>query len=506
MIVRPGQLSINIISNVVYYTFGIVISLWFTPYLIGRLGIAAYGIVPLTTTVVSYLSVVTLVLNAAVGRYITINLEKNHPQEAGEYFNTSLFASTVLVAILVVPCLFFALHPEWVLNLPKGQEQQTTILLFCTSGMFMLTVISTPFDVATYCRNRFDVRNAVAISASLLRVLLIVALFNLFHAEVWHVGIGILAATVLSFLGSLWAWRRLTPELVIDVRLFSIDKLKELTGTGGWIAVNQVGTILLVSIDLLVVNRLFGADAGGRYASILQWSVLLRGLGATIAGVLGPTIISHYARNQLDEMITYTRQAVKFMGLFIALPVGLISGLSKPLLTVWLGPDFVILAPLLSLMTFHLALNLGYLPLFNIPTVTNNVRIPGLLQILAGVVNLALALALAGPAGWGMYGVAAAGMIVLVLKNLVFTPLYVARIIGRNPGTFVQEIFPVLLISAAITLGSWVIASKIDLASWHRLIFFGITISCSYFTCLWLFVVNKEERRVLLKLLKLQNI
>ncbi|HCB30647.1 MAG TPA: hypothetical protein DEP50_07980, partial [Acinetobacter lwoffii] len=267
-----GKFSVNIISNIIYYAFSILLNIWFTPYLIKHLGIAAFGIVPLALTLVSYLSILTLVLNAAVGRFITVSLEKNEIEEASQYFNTSLITSIVFVAVTSPVCIWLALHPQWFFSIPVGQESQAQLLFICTVVMFMLTVISAPFDVATFCRNRFDIRNVMAIMASLLRVSLVVVLFNLLHAEVWQVGIGIVAASLLSLGGAIWAWRRLTPELVIDVHGYSPKAFKKLRETGIWIALNQIGTLLLLSIDLLVVNRILGAEAGGRYASIMQWS------------------------------------------------------------------------------------------------------------------------------------------------------------------------------------------------------------------------------------------
>lgn len=496
-----GTFSVNIVSNIFYYAFSILINIWLTPYLIRHLGVAAFGIVPLATTVVSYLSVLTLVLNAGVGRYITVSLEKNQVEEARRYFNTSLVASISFVAVTTPPCIWLALHPQWFFSIPVGQETQARLLFVCTVIMFMLTVVSAPFDVATFCRNRFDIRNVMAILASLVRVMLVVVLFNLLHAEVWQVGVGIVAASLLSLGGAIWAWRRLTPELTIDVRGFSRQAFSKLRGTGSWIALNQIGTLLLLSIDLLVVNRMLGAEAGGRYASVMQWSALLRGLGTTIAGVLAPTIIYYYARNEIDEMIDFARQSVKFLGLFMALPVGLVSGLAKPLLQVWLGTGFVSLAPLMLIMTVHLCLNLGYLPLHNIATATNHVRIPGLMQIAVGVINLILAIILAGPVGWGMYGVAAAGGIVLVFRNIVFTPYYGAFILNRRPLTFMKELLPIVFMGALVTFVSWFVAETVNLASWPRLICYSGLFSTGYIAVV-ICVMDSKERCLVRSLLR----
>ena len=193
---------------------------------------------------------------------------------------------------------------------------------------------------------------------------------------------------------------------------------------GGWILINQIGVLLYLGIDLVVVNKMVGPEAGGQYGAVMIWSTKLRSLAGVVAGVFGPTIISLYGRQDTTGLVAYCRRAVKFVGLVMALPTGLICGFAQPLLGIWLGPSFEPLAPLMMLMSIHLCVNLAVFPLFNIQVATNRVRVPGILTCVMGVGNLGLALLLAGPVGWGMYGVAAAGAVMLTAKNLVFTPIY----------------------------------------------------------------------------------
>ena len=90
---------------------------------------------------------------------------------------------------------------------------------------------------------------------------------------------------MLTLTGAVWVWRKLTPELSVKLSSFDCSRLHNLLGMSGWILVNQVGTLFFLNIDLIVVNRLFGAESGGRYASVLQWVILLRSLSGILAGL-----------------------------------------------------------------------------------------------------------------------------------------------------------------------------------------------------------------------------
>lgn len=495
---KKGSLSLNLLANVASFAMNLLVGIFFTPYLVRKLGIEAYGIIPLTTTICSYITVVTLVLNASVARFVTVALEQNKEEEANQYFNTSYFGGLVIAAVLLIPCSFLIYYSNYLFNIPNGIEADAKWLIAFSAAMILVSVVSTPFEVASFCKNRFDIRNSINIIGLLIRVGLVVLMFNVSIPSIFQVGVGIFLASIFSLLASISMWKKLTPILTIRYQDVSLRCLKHLTHSGGWLCISQLGTLLLLSIDLILVNRLFGASQGGKYATLLQWSILLRTLALTLAGVLSPSIISFYAKNEIEEMIKYSRSAVKYLGLFIALPIGLISGLSSPILQVWLGSDFVTLSPLLTLMTAPLCINLGYIPLHNISTATNNVKLPGIVQVVAGLCNLVLAIFLAEKFNWGMYGIAAAGIIVLTLRNVVFTPLYAARIIGKSYKTFLQELLPITTITSVLTYICWSVSNRVDLASLTKLMLFSSLISLSYFVIIWLFFLDSNEKKYLL--------
>lgn len=495
-----GRFSTNLLANVLNFGCSIGLGLWFTPYLIHNLGVAGYGLIPLATTITSYMGLFTVALNGAVARYLTIAIERKETEQANAVFNTSLVGNALVVCILLVPAIWLSSKMRFFFDVPAGYEHQFTLLFLCTTGMFLLMTLGAAFSLASFCRNRFDLSNAVNIGNSILRVGVVVLLFTYAVPRVWHVGAGLVVSALFSLFASVAIWRYLTPMLRIRPAAFSMDMLRQLVGTGGWMVVNQLGAILYLSIDLVVVNRVIGAEAAGRYGAVMQWSLLLRGLAGVVAAVFEPTILVLYARKDMSGLVKYSKQAVKFVGLLIALPIGIICGLSRPLLHLWLGPSFESLALLMSLMTIHLCVNLGILPLFNINVATNNVRLPGIVTCVMGVANVCLAVILAGPVGWGMYGVAAAGAIMLTAKNLVFTPLYGAHVLGVKRGTFFSETIPIVAATLGLSCMGWVMGRMSFVESWRGLILAALALSVIYVCAAWLLLLTAQERSILMRM------
>jgi membrane protein EpsK len=416
------------------------------------------------------MTLITVGLESAVGRFETLALTRQDNHNANLMFNVALWGNIALCALLLIPSIIALVHVDRLIRIPPGYETATRWLFAGTIAAFLLNQIKTPFTVSFFCRNRLDLQNLVTAGETFARVGLVVLLFGLVAARIEYVGAAILAGTLVAFIGTIWAWRWLTPTLFVSWRLFDWGMLRKLCHTGGWVIVSQIGVMLYLNIDLVVANRLFGAEQSGRYAAVLQLSFLLRSLSLAVGGVFAPTMFHIYARDDIAGLVVYLRRSIKFLGFFMALPIGLTCGFSKPLLQLWLGKSFGVFAPLLMVMTIHLCINLAMYPLYPLPLALNRVKVPGLVTLAVGVGNVLLALLLAGAAGWGLYGIAAAGAIMLTVRHLLFTPLYSAHILNQPWTTFYHGVISFLsatLLTAGFSqaiLRVWPVTNWLDLA------------------------------------------
>lgn len=494
----------NLIANGGIFVLNVLIGMWYTPYLIRYLGVAAYGLVPLANSLTSYLSLVSLSLNGAAGRFLTIDLENGDTVSANRTFNTVLMGSGALVG-LALPIVFtLVLNVQRWFDIPKGQESYAQWLFAATLGAYLLTMVQSSFSVSSWARNRFDLRNMVIATHHLVRVGIVVAVFALMRPLLWHVGLGILGAQIIGFVGDVWLWRKLTPQLRIQPSCFDRSRVRDLFGMGGWLIINQVGTLLFLNVDLIVANTLLGAEVAGRYGSVLLFSTMLRSLAQTASTVLTPTVLAKYAKGDLKAVNYISQQAVKFLGLAMALPIGLVCGLSTPFLGLWLGLEFKSLAWLLVVLTAHLSINLAVLPLFGINTAFNKVRVPGIVTLVLGVCNVGVAVVFV-KLGWGAVGIAAAGAIVLTAKNALFTPIYAAHIQQLPWWTFMTAMLPGTVANLLITGVVYTTTQIIYVRSWFILGGIGGMVSLAYIGIVYFGVLRAEDRKLIWTLLPIKG-
>lgn len=494
LISTKGKLSTNLLTNLLNLSLTVIIGIFLVPYLVKSLGIEFYGIIPIANYFLQYLTLSAMALNSAVGRYITIALEKNDIEESKRLFNTAFWGNVAIVSLLLVATIPIVTHLDTILTIPSGALPGAQFLFFCAFSGLFVSLITNSFSVSTWCLNRFDIRNGISVARQAVYIGILVVLFSFYERSLFSVGMAMLAGAITTAVLNYTVCRRFLPHLRLSWKYFDKRSLQKLLSTGGWITINMIGSILYLKIDLLIINRFLGATEGGRYAAVLQWAVVLRMLGAAISNVFGPPLTYLHAQGEKKKLAAYARKAIRYLGLIIALPIGLLCGFAHPLLTLWLGEGYGHLSGLLILLTLHLCVNISVYPLFELQTATNKVRLPGLLTCIMGVLNLVAALLLVTLTDMGVYGVALAGGVLLTLKNAIFTPIYGALIIQQPWYFLLRETLITLAATVFIFAAAWGTTYLLPITTWLELIYGCVPASVTYSAIVWWLILDRDER------------
>ncbi len=412
------------------------VGIWLVPYLVRHLGTAAYGLIPIAGMLTQYVGLISQSISSAVSRFLTIALQRDDADEANRIFSTAFF-SYLCIGLLQIPLFGLIIYlADRIISIPEELFRDAITLLVCSAAAFVVNLVSSVFGVPAYAFNRLDISRSIDIARQLIRLLGVVSLFTLLGPTLRYVGYVDLAIAVILCPVQLVIAGRLAPRLRLRLRHYDWGKIRSLTTMGGWLLVNNVGTLLFLRMDVWVCNRFIGPETAGEYAAVLQWPTLIRHGGAIIAAVTAPMIVIYYAKSEMEQLIRLSRISVRLLSLLLTVPIAVMCVFSAPLLRLWLGESYTHLAPLMVVMLCHLASNVGIVPLFNIHVAMNKVRVPAVVTLVMGGFNLALAVTAAAYLGWGAMGVAVAGAAVLSAKNAIWTPLYTARILKVRWHTF----------------------------------------------------------------------
>ena len=492
---------LNVSSNAALTIIQALVNLWLTPYLIGHLGMAAYGMIPLVNSVVVYAAVLTGSLNSAVSRFLAIDLGQRDELAANKTFNTALFAILGITVILTPVIVAISLAFPHIFNVPLGWETDASWLFATVATAFLLTVIGSNFAVSPFIHSRFLESNIVSFAGLSARVGFIVIFFSLLPARMWYAGGGTLIAASVSLLGFVLLWYKLTPELRIHIRAFDPSRLKSLTGMMGWNSVNQLGNMLLSGADVILVNAFFGAATTGGYGTVMQFSVLLDYVVSAPTTAIRSIMLLKYAQRDFAGLRRLSSQSIKLLGLALALPVGLLCGFSRPLLSVWLGPSYQYLSTLLIIVTCHQSLNLCVRPLLNVQNAYNKLAWPGIMTLVIGGASLGLGALFAIWGKWGVLGVAVAVGVSWTAKNALYVPIHTAHIMKLPWWTFLPSSGPSVIGTLAVGFGAYGLTLVRMPNSWLTLAGSAAAISLLYAALVWGAGMSRADRELLRDLL-----
>lgn len=502
------QFPRNLAANIGYFVVNIIVGILLVPYFVSTLGVAAYGLIPLATSITGYVAIIVQSLNTAVSRFLTVDLQREDYTAANRTFNTAFFGLTAVVLLMIPVVIAVAYYVPVIFSVPSGQENGSTLLFLGVCTALLLRSWSGNFTVQLFAYNRLDLQNIVNLTNFIVQTGLIVLSFTLFGPNLAFVGGAYIAGALVASAISIVLAKRICQHLSISVRSFDRSKIRDLCGMGWWVSVGYIGGLLFSNIDLIVVNMIFGAPSAGEYAIAQQWSILIQTIGGLLAGILTPMVISYYARGQIETLTRVLKSSIKMMGLALALPIGYICGFARELITIWVGEERAFLALLVVILVLPQLINQVVTPLLSVNVAYNRTRIPGIVTILMGILNLLLAIILSLFTDLGYYGVALAGIIIVTFKHAFFNPWYAGRILGIPTRSISAFILPGIIATILVWGVTAIISNIFVVTTLSSLISIGSIITIIYLVIMWSVGLDNYERHLILSMIptNLRNI
>jgi membrane protein EpsK len=491
----PFQFIKNIGSNAGIFVINTLISFWFTPFLINSLGSEVYGFIPLITSVVSYFGILSISINAATGRYLIIQIEQGNEEEANAIFNTTLTSLVGLSALLIPVGILLLTNIHILLNVPGTELDAVRFLLICSVTALILNTLRTSFSIVAFTQNRFDLRSMFNFLGRSSQVVVVAILFSVQEPNLYFVGWGLIATATITLLGDIYLWRRLLPNLKIQPKLFDIQVLKNMGDTSFWMLVSTLGTILYLNIEIILANRFLNLAVAGMYGAVLAIPGNLRTIANTVNSVWAPLLISKYSRDDLSGLTRVSRYSIKLIGLSIALPIGFVAGASREFLSLWLGPEFETFAWVAVVMSIHLGANLSTESLYGIFVSMNKLKLPALFTLFSGGLTIILGVPLIQQLG--PIGAAIAAGVAFSIRNIVFLPLFSARLLKKPWWHYLLTTVTNLVITALVALVTFGVMRIFPISSWLDFLIIGAIISFIYGIFAFVLGLSSQEKIII---------
>lgn len=487
----------NLLFNVVYFFLNIAIGLLLVPFFLNSLGPAAYGLIPLATSITYYLTLVIDALNLSISRYMTVDLQRSEMSKANVTFNTALFGSLVIIAALIPVAIIISWFAPSLFNTGEQLATDVFLLFALIIGSMLISAWRANFMGISFAYNRLDHWYGVYIVNLVVQVVSVVALFQLFGPSLAIVGLSYFMAAIASFIVAFANSRSTCPYLMIKPSLYSQPRFKEILGMSTWVFINSIGLLLNTSVALLIVNVLFGEVATTEFSLAVTISALLIGIAALVTKLLTPMTYSYYSRQDREGLIRFSSITVKSIGLLMALPIALVCVFSPQLLTIWVGARYAHLAPLVWLCVAPVIFQVMVSCISPITVAYNRIRDLVMLTLPLGFANVIFAFLVPYATETGMYGVAIVGAITLVLRYGVVNPVFISNVVGIPPSFYMKKMLYGVGGLIVLAIAGIAFVSIIDVSNIAVLILAGSVISVAYFVFVMRIALQPEEKRMI---------
>lgn len=467
---KHRQLAFNIAANFVSVMVSLLVSLLLTPYIVANIGKEAYSFVPISNNFVQYMTILTVAMTSMTARFVTLSMHQGDVAKAKSYFSTAFFTNLAIALLSLVAGFFIVMFLDRLIDIPQEILGDVRLLFIFMFLMFFVNVSTNIFSVPAFSVNRIDVTGMVTLISILVRLAVIILAFVFFPPRVYYIGLSILAYMLIQGVLNYFFSRRLMPSLNVEFREFSLKLAKELGSSGIWSSFNQLSTVLLTGLDLVIANVALGASAAGVLAVAKTAPMALQMLVNVVPQSFAPHLTILYAKESREAFVAELRYTLKVSALLTGIPIAGFIVLAPVFFRLWVPSVASNELVVLSILTLgSMVASFGLLPLLYVFTITNRLKVASMSVFLSGILNLLLVLLLLRYSDLGLYAVAGVSSVLESLRFLLFVPMYASYCLNIPKKTFYPSIFQNLLYLAVLIFVYFMISSLITVSTWGGL-------------------------------------
>jgi len=449
------QLLKNTLAQMASFALIILTSFFLTTFIVEKIGAEVYGFVGLANNITSYVAVFTVAINSLANRYITISYVKKDFREANMYFSSVTAANIFVVIAIFIPAAILVLNLEKVINVPVMHVNDVKLLWAFVFCMFALSLAFGRMEVATFAKNRVDLSAMRTMESNILKVIILGGLYFFFKPKVFYVGVSALLCLMYIIIANARYMKKLTPELKFSKELVNFKALKEMLTTGIWNSANQMSQMLFNGLDLLIANLFIGAAGMGHLSIAKTIPLHIVTFIGMIAGAFYPNMTISYAGDDKSEFIKETNSVISICGFVCAVPIVGIMVFGEAFYALWLPSlsaseirEIQILSALTLLPQYF---SVYLFPLYQVNTLTCKLKMPSIVNIILGAVNIAAVFLLLKFTDLGLYAIAGVSSVLLSLRILFFVPMYAAHSLKKSLFSFYPPLIRGMVLNIILT-------------------------------------------------------
>lgn len=420
---KINQLKIGVVLSYVSMAASTVISIVYTPVMLRLLGQSEYGLYSLSSSVVSYLSLLSLGFGSAYIRYYS-KYNKNDDQISVAKLN-ALFLTvfTILAGIALLAGIVLVLNTDLVLGgkLTEAELAKSQILMSFMVVNIVLTFINSVFDSYVTAHEQYFFQRILKLITTVLNPFLVLPLLLMGYKSISLT----LVSTSLTLISLLININYCKKKLHMQFNFQNIDfgLLKEIGYFSFFIFINMIVDQINWSVDKFILGKYLGTTAVAVYSVGSQINTYYLNFSTSISSVFIPRVnrlvVEGDKQKEITELFTKVGR-IQFMILWLIFINFTFYG--QYFISVWAGEgynvSYYVTLLLIGPVTIPLIQNLG----IEIQRAMNMHQFRSIVYLFIAISNVFISIILCQ--SWGEIGVALGTAISLLLGNGLIMNIY----------------------------------------------------------------------------------
>lgn len=477
---------------------GFVIPILYTPLMLRMLGQAEYGLLGLSSSVTSYLSLLTLGLGSALVRYLMRYRVANDERGFNSMAGLFLFVYSI-IAIVTIACGVLLTRFTGVFfgkGLTDAEIQKMNILLIIMSTNTAISfVISVYTSFVTCFEKYFFMKMLALISTVAMPCLNLVVLYF----GMASVGMAIASLVLQCIFGVIYAWYSST---ILNIhptfKSMPFAQLKDIFKYSAFVLIGMIADLLYWATDKVLIGATLGTVAVAIYNVGSTFQGVLQNMAHAISNVFSPQVNRVVIEGDAGDASDLLIRIGRLQYLIVSLILSGFAVFGDTFVNLWAGDGYHEAYIVASLTMYPLAIPLIQSIAFAVISAKGMHRFRSVLYAVLAVAN-AITTYFLIPI-MGIVGAALCTCVVFTLGHGVIMNWYYYKKVGLDILVFWKNILKMSIVPVILSTIFILIDFKIENM---QVFLFGVVVYTILFAVLtWLFTMNRYEKNLLLGFLK----
>ncbi len=353
-----GSLSRKIIRNTFFNmlggSWGLLIKILLTPFIINYIGTERFGIWALVLLFTGYFALLDFSIGTSLIKYISSHYAKKEFNSINKVVNSALVFYAIVGLVSWTASIFLIKWAvENILHIPSSLIDETNFVLI--GGVFIFAFLNamSVFSAVIIGLQKMEVTNKIRIAVTTLEGFgMMLFLIEGFGLKGLIINTGIIA--VVTSLAYVIASKRVFPQLAIGRRFLDTNILKELVTFGTKVQFSRIGDLLHFQTDKIFISYFLQLSLVAFYEVATTVAFTMRMVPFAIVSAILPAASEIKATRDESSLKELYMRSSKYLSLVSIPLLFFVFFLAPAIIKVWLGGGFE-----LSVITLQV-LVLGY--------------------------------------------------------------------------------------------------------------------------------------------------